>query len=246
MSTPEWAERVAVVTGGASGIGAATARRLHAAGAYVVLVDVRSEVEELVADLGARAVAVVADVADDGGWARVEQACHGFGRVDVLVSNAARQIPAPVLELTTADWDSQIAVNLRGAYLGLRTLLPALRRSRGRVVIVSSVHAQVGVVAHPAYAASKGGLAALTRQVAVDYAPVRVNCVLPGPILTPAWDRVAESDRERSVEQTVLKRFGDPDEVAAVIEFLASDAASYVTGASLVVDGGWTIAKDSA
>jgi len=246
MSKAEWAGRVAVVTGGASGIGAATARRLHAAGAQVVIVDVQSGAQALADELGAGATAVVADVADEAGWALVEHTCDDLGRVDVLVSNAARQIPAPVLELTTADWDSQIAVNLRGAYLGLRALLPALARTNGSVVIVSSVHAQMGVVAHPAYAASKGGLAALTRQVAVDYAPVRVNCVVPGPILTPAWDHIDEPDRLRSIEQTVLKRFGDPDEVAAVIEFLASDAASYVTGASLVVDGGWTIAKDSA
>jgi NAD(P)-dependent dehydrogenase (short-subunit alcohol dehydrogenase family) len=113
-------------------------------------------------------------------------------------------------------------------------------------VLVSSVHALIGLPGHPAYAASKAALVALTRQVAVDYAPVRVNCVLPGPILTPAWDAVGEADRARSVAATVLKRFGRPDEVASAIEFLASDAASFVTGTTLVVDGGATITRDTA
>ena len=115
------------------------------------------------------------------------------------------------------------------------------------MVITSSVHALVGLPGHPAYAASKGGLTALTRQLAVEYGPdVRVNCVLPGPILTPAWDGITDEDRARSVEQTVAGRFGRPDEVAAAIAFLASGDATYITGASLPVDGGWTIYKTSS
>jgi NAD(P)-dependent dehydrogenase (short-subunit alcohol dehydrogenase family) len=245
-SKAQWADRVVVVTGAASGIGAATARRLHAGGAGVVLVDVRESVKARADELGEGAEYVIADVASADGWADVGFACDALGRVDVLVSNAAHHIGGPLVELEPADWDRQIGVNLTGTYLGLRTLLPRLQRTEGRVVIVSSVHAVLGLPGHPAYAAAKGALTALTRQVAVDYAPVRVNCVLPGPILTPMWDGVTEADRAKSIDSTLLKRFGEPDEVAAAIEFLASDAASFITGATLVVDGGQTITRDSA
>jgi NAD(P)-dependent dehydrogenase (short-subunit alcohol dehydrogenase family) len=239
-SRVDWSGQVVVVTGAASGIGAATAHRFHAAGAHVVSVDLRES-----GGLGARSSVVIADVASTDGWAEVADRCRSLGRLDVLVSNAARQIPAPLLELEPADWDEQIAVNLSATYHGLRALLPLLQTSRGSVVIVSSVHALIGLPSHPAYAASKAALTALARQVAVDYTPVRVNCVLPGPIRTPAWDGIGEADRARTANATVLKRFGEPDEVAAAIEFLASDAASFITGTTLVVDGGATITRDS-
>lgn len=244
-SAAEWAARVVVVTGAGSGIGAATAARLHALGAHVLLVDVDGA-EDLAASLGERAHPVVADVGTSAGWARVGQVSEGLGRVDLLVSNAARQIPSSLLELSPEDWDAQLSVNLTAAYLGMRTLLPALTRSGGRIVTVSSVHARFGLPGHPAYAASKGGLIALTQQVAVDYAPVRVNCVVPGPIRTAAWKHISEADQQRSAAQTALGRMGQPEEVAAAIEFLASDAASFITGTTLVVDGGWSITKDSA
>ena len=192
---------------------------------------------------------VVPQQADERRWADVVAVAERSGRVDVLVSNAFVVDVAPAGELSPASWDRQLAVNLGAAFLGFRACLPGLRESAGggAVVLVSSVHATVGVPGHPAYAAAKGGLTALARQLAVDYGPaVRVNSVLPGPVLSRAWDRVGEADRRKSAAATVVQRFGDPAEVAAAIAFLASGEASFVTGASLVVDGGWSVVKDSA
>jgi NAD(P)-dependent dehydrogenase (short-subunit alcohol dehydrogenase family) len=246
--------RVAVVTGAASGIGAATARRLAGEGAAVVLTDVAPGVEQVAAGIratGGRADALLADASDESRWAEVVARAERFGPVDVLVSNAFTVDVAPAGELGSASWDRQLAVNLGGAFLGFRACLPGLRQSAapggGAVVLVSSVHAAVGVPGHPAYAAAKGGLTALARQLAVDYGPaIRVNSVLPGPVMSGAWDRVPEADRRKSAAATVVERFGDPAEVAAGIAFLASGEASFVTGASLVMDGGWSVVKDSA
>lgn len=247
-----FAGRVAVVTAAGSGIGAATARRLAAEGATVVVTDVDDErgaavVKEIDA-AGAQASFVHLDVSAAQDWAALHaHVIELAGRLDVFHSNAARVVVKPADELTEDEWDAQLRVTLGGAWLGVRTFAAELRRSRGTIVITSSVHALVGLPGHPAYAAAKGALTALTRQLAVDYGPeVRVNAVLPGPILTGMWDRIGEDDRAASAAATVAKRLGRPEEVAAVVAFLASDDASYMTGASVVVDGGWSIVKDSA
>ncbi|MFB4283750.1 SDR family NAD(P)-dependent oxidoreductase [Nonomuraea sp. MTCD27] len=235
--------KVAVVTGAASGIGAAVVERFLSEGARVIAVDLAGQGPAR-PDL----LAISGDVADAETWRRIADTARAeFGRLDVLHSNASTVVRAPAHELSERDWDRQLAVNLTAAYLGARACVGLLRESRGAIVLTSSVHALVGIPRHPAYAAAKGGLVSLGRQLAVEYGPeVRVNTVLPGPVLTPAWDGIGEEDRRRSAEATAAARFGRPEEVAAVVTFLACAESSYVTGASLLVDGGWTAMKDSA
>ncbi|CAM04404.1 NAD(P)-dependent dehydrogenase (short-subunit alcohol dehydrogenase family) [Saccharopolyspora erythraea NRRL 2338] len=237
----------AVVTGAASGIGAAVLRCFAGAGNPVLGVDVDDSGRRLAADLaasGAEATWITGDVAVEETWQRVAERTP---RMHVLVSNAYAVAVKPLHETAPEEWRRQLAVNLDAAYLGFRACLPALRAGGGSVVLVSSVHAHAGIPGHAAYAASKGALLSLTGQLAVDYGPgIRVNCVLPGPIATAAWDRVDAEGRERSAASTVMGRLGEPAEVAAAVHFLASAQASYITGSSLVVDGGWTVRKDSA
>jgi len=244
------AGQTALVAGAATGIGHATAERLAAEGAGLVLLDVADEIGAVAARLRAAGVAafgVQGDVSDEDAWQRAAGLARSeLGGVDILVSNAFANNHLPVHQLSRGAWDTMLAVNLTGTFLGVRACIDDLVERQGAIVITSSVHALIGLPGNPAYAAAKGGLTALTRQLAAEYGPaVRVNAVLPGPILTRVWDSTSEEDRQRTIEQTTAKRLGTPAEVAAAIVFLASPDASYITGASLTVDGGWSIFKTS-
>jgi NAD(P)-dependent dehydrogenase (short-subunit alcohol dehydrogenase family) len=245
-----FAERVAVVTGGASGIGAACARRFAEEGAAVVVADVDEARGRAVAAgvAGGRGVFVRCDVTREADWLALrEVVVERWNRLDVLHSNAFLQIPGAAHELAEEAWDRMLAVNLKAAYLGTKTLVDLLEAASGAIVLTSSVNAYVGRPGRPAYAASKAGLSALGRQLAVEYGPrVRVNTVVPGAILTPPWEVVPEHHRAASAAATAAGRLGQPDEVAAAVAFLASSDASYITGVDLTVDGGWMVVKGTA
>jgi glucose 1-dehydrogenase len=244
----------AVVTGGARGIGAATARLLARQGRPIAVVDVDAAAHEVAAEIragGGIATAYQADVSDEAFWDAFPERVHeSLGTVGAFVSNAYATEVRELATMSLESWQHQLAVNVSGAFLGARALLPDLRTgdgaADGSIVLVSSVHARVGMPGRPGYAAGKGALVALAHQLAVEYGPqVRVNVVLPGPILTPAWQTATPDDLARSAAATAAGRLGSPEEVAAVIAFLTSAEASYVTGAEIPVDGGWLVKKDS-
>jgi len=242
--------RVALVTGAAWGIGAATALRFAQEGASVVLADIDEPAAESVAAKirasGGEACAAACDVSSMPDWQRLAALVRErYGRLDVLHNNAFALEVTPAHLLEERSWDRQLAVSLSSVFLSVRTLLPDLRAVRGNIINTSSVQARLGFRSHPAYAAAKGGIIALTQQLAVEYGPeVRVNAVLPGPIHTRAWDAASAADLQRAAEGTAAGRLGRPEEVAAAVLFLASEDASYITGATLLVDGGYSVKKE--
>lgn len=242
--------KVALVTGAGSGIGTAITQRLTAEGAVVYAVDIDPAGIDLLAHAQPEptpaVVPVQADVASAQDWQRLhDMVIDEHGRLDILISNAFVEIERPVHELSEIDWDRQLDVNLKAAYLGSRFFIGELEKAEGNIVLMSSVHAILPIRHRPAYAAAKGGLAALCRQLAIEYGPrVRVNCVQPGPVPTPAWAPMTPQDYQVRISETALNRLGRPEEIASVVAFLVSDEASFITGASVVVDGGWSISKE--
>jgi NAD(P)-dependent dehydrogenase (short-subunit alcohol dehydrogenase family) len=245
--------RAAVVTGAASGLGRAIALRLADEGAFVVVGDVRRDAREGGATteelLGERGVFLDADASR---WDDVDRlvttAIEHTGRLDVMVCNAgiAGRYSKSLLETSEEDWDAIMAVNLRGVFLGCKRAIAAMvyqepiDEVRGRVINISSQHGLIGPPGHVAYAASKGGVVNLTRQLAVDYGPrgVLVNAVAPGKILTGSPEQQNPETLAYSHARTPFFRLGRPADVANAALFLASDA-SYVSGTNLLVDGGW-------
>ena len=232
--------RAAIVTGAAQGLGEAIARALHARGATVVLADVNLQAaEQVAASLGERARALECDVRSRESLRRVIEEA---GEVDVMVNNAARTVSRPFWEIEQDEWDDVLAVNLRGVFFGCQLAGEHMRgRGRGRIINLSSLAGQQGgAVAGAHYAASKAGIIVLTKIAAQELAPhgVTVNAIAPAAVRTPVMDDMP-ADRLDAVRQRIpIGRFGEPEEVAALAVFLASDEAAYITGATLDVNGG--------
>jgi 3-oxoacyl-[acyl-carrier protein] reductase len=243
--------RVALVTGAASGQGRAASLLFASEGARIAVVDIdeagSAETVAMVSADGGEAVAIRADVSrrDDAG-AMVAAAVDEWGRLDVLYNNAAVQMSGTLLECTEEQWDLTIATNLDAIFWACRAGLPHLVESgHGSIINTASVLGLIGSEGYCAYGAAKAGLVALTRQIAVEYAPhVRANVIAPGSIDTPRFRRVADAMDDTDaflsglLRNIPLARLGEADDVAAIALFLASDASAYVTGAVLPADGG--------
>ena len=243
--------KVALISGGARGMGAEAGRLFAKEGAKVVLADVletegKTTVEEIRA-AGGEATFVRLDVTSESDWAgAVTEAERWYGKLDVLVNNAGIGGGNRIEDTTLADWDRIMAVNSTGVFLGTRAVIPAMRRAGGGSIV--NLSSQLGLVgtdnSSPQYQASKGAVRLLTKATAIQYAKdgIRANSVHPGPIVTAMTERRrADPETYRlTVSRIPLGRYGQPVEVALGVLYLASDEASFVTGSELVIDGGWT------
>lgn len=243
----ELSGKAALITGGGRGIGAAIARALAHEGSDVALVDLSAfdDAESLAAELrttNVRAIAIKADVTDlSAAEAAVAKTLETFGRLDILVCNAGITRDGVVWKLTESAWDEVIAVNLKGAFAYCRAVAPILRaQGSGRVVTVASINALRGKVGQANYAASKAGVAALTKTLARELgrSGVTVNCVAPGMVRTDMIAALPPESRKTAEHESVLGRIAEPEDVANVVTFLCSARARHVTGTVIKVDGG--------
>lgn len=243
----EFEGKIALVTGGASGIGRACAWELARNGADVSIVDSSGEVvlaqaENSIRAAGGRVISLAADVSDGDRAAQiVDETTARLGRLDILVNAAGTHADAPLWDMSEERWGRVMDVNLKGAFNYMRAASRVFRLNRaGKIVSIASIEALRGRFGVSNYAASKAGLLALTRTAAAELGryQVNVNAVAPGFIRTPLTERLSEKVREEAARQSVFGRMGEPEEVASVVAFLCSERARYVTGAVITVDGG--------
>jgi NAD(P)-dependent dehydrogenase (short-subunit alcohol dehydrogenase family) len=242
------ADQVAIVTGASRGIGAATARALADAGATVALAARdAARLEQLAAEIeaaGGTALSVPTDIGDPDDVERmVARTLDTFGRLDIAVNNAAGggHPPTPLTDVAAADFDSALAINLRGTFLCLKHEIAAMLDSGGGAIVnMTSTAGLEAVGGLAAYVSTKHGIVGLTKVAALEYAArnIRVNAIAPGPILTEQLERAGEAVQQRAAQAVPMRRIGRPDEVAAAVVWLCSDAASFLTGTTIPVDGG--------
>jgi NAD(P)-dependent dehydrogenase (short-subunit alcohol dehydrogenase family) len=244
--TAPLAGRVALVTGASRGIGAATARALSRAGASVVLAardePALSALADKITAAGGQALVVTTDVTDPVSVRRlVEQTLGAYGRLDAAVNNAAGgHRPTPLAEVAIEDFDRELAVSLRGVFLTMRYEIPAMLDGGGSIVNMASTAGLEAVGGLAGHVSSKFGVVGLTRTAALDYADrgIRVNALAPGPILTETLERAGQQAQQRAAGSLPMRRVGRPEEVAAAAVWLCSAESSFITGATLTVDGG--------
>jgi meso-butanediol dehydrogenase/(S,S)-butanediol dehydrogenase/diacetyl reductase len=237
-------EQIAIITGGASGIGKATVSEFIAEGAEVVIADIDEDRGENVAE-ELDCEFVHTDVGDyEQVENLVESTVEKHGKLDIMVNNAGIGSETSIQEMDLAEWRQVIQTDLDGVMHGMKAGLPHLEESDGCIVNTASIYGLVGGKGAASYSAAKGGVVNLTQQVAIDYADegVRVNSVCPGFVDTPMTEDLLETERFYTFLEThtPMDRPAQPDEIAPVIAFLASEKASYMTGANVPVDGGWT------
>ena len=253
MSLPEFSlnDQVAFVTGAGRGLGRAGALALARAGAHVALVSrTRSQLDETAAAveaLGRKAVVAVADIRSSGQIeTAVRTAVEAFGRIDILFNNAGTNVRKPVVEMEEEDWHTIIETNVKGIFLVARAVArQMITQKSGRIINMSSMSAVCPERDKVVYASSKGAVTQFTKGLALELAPhgIRVNAIAPGYMMTPLVKGYLESDAERYrriLQRIALARIGQPEEIGGALVFLASDAARYITGATIAIDGGWT------
>lgn len=244
-ATGRVAGKVAIVTGGASGIGESTAKRLAQEGASVAIADVDEQGGKRVAAeitaAGGTAFCIKTDISKTAQIRRMlERTEARYGRLDILFNNAIWFRHGIATELDEKDWDLTLNVGLKAVFVTAKYGIPIMRKTGGGTIVnTASVHSLVSFATATAYDSSKAGLLGLTRTLAIDFGPdIRVNAVLPGAILTPLWGKVPAKEVRRYAKMVPAKRMGTGQDIANAVLFLASDEASFVTGTSLVVDGG--------
>ncbi|RJQ36145.1 SDR family oxidoreductase [Candidatus Parcubacteria bacterium] len=245
--------KVALVTGGRRGMGRTHALALAAQGAAVAITDVNAEdcaavAQEIAAGIGGKTACYAMDVSDAAKInTTFDAVIDEFGRLDILVNNAGVYIPKPALDITEVEWDRMLAINLRGQFLCAQRAAKEMAKTKwGRIINISSIASGqigVGIAGGAHYTASKGGIIGMTETLAVEWAAlgITVNAIAPGAIDTPMV-QAAQMPAEALaglIQRIPLKRIGKPEEVSAAVAFLASEEASYITGATLAVDGGW-------